>query len=103
MTCGKGVPYRNYPSINGVKRLGKWGFGAYNLGKPIPMAHNEKPRESFQEIIERKKREGNYRELTPDETLVDPKAFKAEMRKVREDFIRKSHNSWIRLRDVILD
>lgn len=67
------------------------------------MAHNEKPRESFQEIIERKKREGNYRELTPDETLVDPKAFKAEMRKVREDFIRKSHNSWIRLRDVILD
>ena len=60
-------------------------------------------RRTFQDIIAEAKAKGNHRVLTPEETLVDPKKFKEDMRRVREDYIAKSNASWQRLKNVILD
>lgn len=60
-------------------------------------------RRTFQEILEEAKAKGNYRVLTPDESLVDPEKFKENMRRLREEYTAKSNASWQRLKDVILD
>lgn len=61
-----------------------------------------KQRASFQEILERKKLEGNHRVLEANASLGDPEAFKESMRKVREEYEYKSAKSARVLRDRVL-
>lgn len=59
-------------------------------------------RSSFQEILNRKKQEGNHRVLGANMSLGDPEAFKESMRKVREEYEYKSAKSARVLRDRVL-
>ena len=62
-------------------------------------------RETFQQIVERKKKEGNHRILTEEDMFGGSEGlarFREMMKQVHEDFRIKEWKSWIAVRDTIL-
>lgn len=59
-------------------------------------------RKTFQQIIAEKKAKDHHRVMHPNDSLMDPKAFKEVMRKAHEEYLLKSWASWHRLKNVVL-